>query len=63
MAKFIFLSDNRAINLDTVAYVDFECDDKKRTGVVLVGSNSETYDLKLDGEEAEKFLLALEAAG
>jgi hypothetical protein len=63
MAKFIFISDNRAINLESVAYVDFEVGEEKSTGVVLVGSQSETYDLKLVGEEAEKFLLALEAAG
>jgi hypothetical protein len=60
MAKFFF-TETRVINLDAITYVDNEVDGQE-LGISFIGGDTDTYDLKLRGKEAEELLLALEKA-
>lgn len=61
MAKFLFI-ESKAINLDSIAYVDLDPYGNDEIGIAFVGSaNAESYDMMLKGKEAEEFLLKLEA--
>lgn len=61
MAKFVFLSDDKAINLDYVAYIDFEPPDNSLAIVYFVPPEDQVESggikLRILNEVDRKYLL------
>jgi hypothetical protein len=71
MAQFVFLSDDKAINLDNVVYIDFGVSDNSLATVYFIPSGdkvkSEGVKLRISKQVDRKYLLtalsALRAGG